>query len=178
MLKINLWIRKLRPYPQKLSMRTEIIFSACVILLGMSMGLIAKMTDSVSIIGDIGTELSIWVFAATIIAAYSRYPVSAAINVLLFFISMLAAYYIYGFVVLNFFPKTYFLAWLVVALISSFAGFCTWFSRAKGIVGSVATALPAALLFAHGYPAFYTSRLPLYLSLVMGLHYVFSCHGQ
>lgn len=108
-------------------------------------------------------------FDATIIAAYSRYPVSAAINVFLFFTSTLAAYYIYGYAILNFFPKAYFFGWLVVACISPVACFFAWFSKAKGIAGCIVTALPAALLFAHGYPAFYTSRLPLYLSLVMGV---------
>jgi uncharacterized membrane protein YjdF len=66
------------------------------------MGVIAKIADSISIIGEIGTKLGIWVFVATIIAAYSRYPFSAAINVLLFFLSMLFAYYTYGYAVLGF----------------------------------------------------------------------------
>lgn len=120
----------------------------------MGIGVIAKMTDSVSIIGDIGTELGIWVFTAAIIAAYSRYPVSGAINVFLFFTAVLAAYYAHGALVLNFFPKAYFLGWLIAALISPFAGFLAWFTRADGIAGSIITALPVALLFAHGYPAF------------------------
>lgn len=165
---LNSRIQKLRPYPQTRSLRFELIFSACIVLLGGGMGLVAKMTDSISMIGEIGTELGIWVFVAALIAAYSRYPISAAINVFLFFVSMLAAYYIYGFVVLNFFPKAYFFGWLVVALISPAAGFLAWFSRAKGITGSIVAALPVALLFAHGYPAFYTSRIPLYFSLIMG----------
>lgn len=162
-------IQKLRHYPEKLSIKKEIFYSVCIVLFGCAMGFISKMTDSVSLIGEIGTELGIWVFTAALIAAFSRYPFSAAINVFLFFISMLFAYYIYGYVVIGFFPRAYFVGWLFVALLSSFAGFCTWFSKAKGIVGSIVTALPVALLFAHGYPAFYTFRIALYLSLIMGI---------
>ena len=58
------------------------------------MGFIAKATDSVSMIGDIGTELGVWVFTATLLAAFSRYPLSAALNTLLFFLAMLCAYYL------------------------------------------------------------------------------------
>lgn len=165
---INQNIQKLRSYPKKLSIKHEILFSACIVLLGMSLGLVAKMTDSVSIIGEIGTEVGIWVFAATMVAAFSRYPFTASINTFLFFLSMLLGYYTYGYAVLGFFPRSYFLGWLILTFISPLAGIIMWFSRAKGIIGIVAAALPTALLFAHGYPAFYTSRLALYISLVMG----------
>ena len=165
---INFKIQKLRPYPTKLSIKKEIAFSFCVLILGIVMGLIAKMTDSISIIGQIGTEIGIWIFVATIIAAYSRYPLSAAVNVILFFLAMLFTYYIYGHIVLGFFPKEYFVGWLIIALISPFAGFITWFSKARGLVSSIITAIPAALLFTHGYPAFYTLKLTLFLSLLMG----------
>ncbi len=162
-------IQKLRPYPEKLSVRFEFIFSGSTLLLGLFMGLIAKMTDSVSVIGEIGTQLGIWVFAAAIVAAYSRYPLTAGINVLLFFLSMLFAYYVYGYTVLGFFSRAYFMGWLMIALLSPLAGVCAWFSKAKGIVGSIVTALPVAILFAEGYPAFYTSSFVLYTSLLLGI---------
>jgi hypothetical protein len=166
---INATIQKFRAYPAKLSMKKEIGMAVCIIAIGIAMGLIAKMTDSVSIIGEIGTEIGIWVFAATLIAACSCYPFSAAINVFLFFISMLGSYYLYTYIVFGFFPTSYFTGWLIITLLSPFAGFIAWFTKAKGALGSVVTALPAALLFAHGYPAFYTLRLTLFLSLIMGV---------
>ena len=178
-------IQRQRPYPQKLSIKAEIIFSVLIVLLGLVLGFVAKMTDSISIIGHIGTEKGVWVFAATMIAAFSRYPFSAAINVFLFFISMLFAYYMYGNFVLGFFPKSYFWGWLVVALLSPFAGFVIWFSKADTIVGTVIASLPAGFLFAHGYPAIvslsdsflfargypalYTHGLAQVVSLPMGL---------
>lgn len=152
------------------------------------MGFIAKFADGVpvvggdvsfiemlasniiSIVGNIGTELGIWVFVATLVAAHSRYPLSAAINVPLFFLSMLVSYYIYGSVVLGFFPKAYFLGWLAVTLLTPIAGFCMWFSKAKGIWGSVLTALAVALLFSDGYSAFYTHQFSSFISLAMGIY--------
>lgn len=132
------------------------------------MGYIAKAADSTSIIGSIGTELGIWVFAASFIAAYSRYPLAAALNTMLFFLCMLASYYIYGWAMLGFFPATYFLGWLIIALLSPAAGFLVWFSRGKHILGAIAAALPACVLFASGYSAFYTHNIVSFLSLALG----------
>ena len=156
---LNQQIQKLRPYPQKLSIKTEIVFSVVSTIIGIALGFIAKMTDSISIIGEIGTEIGIWIFVATLIAAFSHYPLSAAINVFLFFISVLFAYYTYGQLVLGFFPQSYFYGWLIMAFISPIAGIAVWFSKADKVIGSVVTALPVALLFAHGFPVFYTLRL-------------------
>ena len=161
--------QKFRAYPKNISIKSEILISFCVLLLGATLGLIAKLTDSVSIIGEIGTEIGIWIFVASLIAGYSRYPLSAAINVFLFFCAMLAAYYIYGQMALGFFPRSYFIGWLVVTLLSPLGGAIIWFSRADGIVGSAITALPTALLFAHGYPVFYSHRITLLLSIIMGI---------
>ena len=166
---IHQHIQQQRPYPQKLSMKTEVIFSVFIVLLGLTLGFVAKMTDSVSIIGEIGTEIGVWIFVATMIAAFSRYPFAAVINVFLFFIFALVAYYLYGNFVLGFFPRSYFYGWLIVALVSPFAGFVIWFSKANNFVGIVISSLPVAFLFAHGFPAFYTHRLSLFLSLIMGL---------
>ena len=166
---INAAIQKIRPYPDRLSLKKEIITSVCVMALGAVMGAVAKMTDSVSLIGEIGTEWGVWVFAASIVAAYSRYPVTAAINTAVFFLSMLGAYYLYCDIVLGFFPQSYFLGWLIAAGLSPFAGVVVWFSRGRGTAAAVASALPVSVLFAGGYPALYLPRLTMYITLVFGI---------
>lgn len=105
-------IRALRAYPQDRRYAVDVGIALGCFVLGAVLGVVAKATDSVSLIGDIGTGLGVWVFVASLLAAYSRYPIAAAVNTLLFFLSMLGAYYLYGFVVLGFFPKAYFLGWL------------------------------------------------------------------
>ena len=162
-------IELFRTYPKTKSYKIDILTSFGVTLLSALMGYISKATDSIFIIGDIYTGLGIWIFAASIIAAYSRYPLTAAINTLLFFLSMLASYYVYGAVVLGFFPKAYFLGWLVIALLSPIAGFIVWFSKGKTILGAIVTALPVSTLFASGYSAFYTHNVVSALSLVFAV---------
>lgn len=165
---MNEKFRKIRAYPKDKSIKIDLMISIGTILLGAVLGFVAKATDSVSIIGDIGTELGVWVFAATIVAVYSRYPFTAGINTMLFFLAMLGAYYLYGHLVLGFFPKSYFIGWLVVALLSPIAGFVVWFSKGKGFIGVIISALPISVLFASGYSAFYTHNPVSFLALVLG----------
>ena len=167
-MKIKDYIHHIRPLPNKFSFKKELIFSVGIVVLGLLLGTLAKMTDSISVIGDIGTELGIWIFLATLIAVYSRYPTTAAVNVLLFFLSMLCAYYVYGQVVLGFYPRAYFIGWLIIALLSPVAGFFVWFSKGSGMVSILIAALPISILFSLGYPVFYIYDITLILTLLFG----------
>lgn len=151
--------------PDSLSLKREFVCSSCALLLGLVLGIAAKATDSVSAIGEIGTNLGVWVFVATMVAAFSKTPFLAAINTLLFFLALLTAYYIYGQFVLGFFPRAYLLGWLFIAVLSPACGIIAWFSRGKGWLAIISAALPVALLIAEGYPAYYTFQIPLILDL-------------
>jgi hypothetical protein len=140
-----------------------------VIILGLILGVAAKAADGMAVVGDIGTYLGIWAFAASLIAAYSRTPFLAALNTLLFFLALLAAYYIYGSAVLGFFPRSYFLGWLIVAALSPIGGFAVWFSRGRGWFAAICASIPIAVLIAEGYPAYYTYQIPLILDLLYAL---------
>ena len=159
-------LSRFRPLPDKLFIKKEILFSACVTAAGAGIGLAAKAADSVSLLGDIGTDLAIWVFLASLIAACSRHPVIAAVNTLLFFAAVLGGYYIYGKAVLGFFPRAYFLGWLIVALLSPIGGSIVWFARGEGLAGAVITAMPAGIIAAWSYPAFYTHSIVLILGII------------
>ena len=155
----------IRPIPERISAKREVVYSTLVAVLGFALGFVAKATDSISILGDIGTHLGIWVLVASLIVAFSSAPVIAMINAPLFFLPMLASYYLYGHFVLGFFPKSYFIGWLIVSLLSPLGGLAVWFSRGNGWVAYICAALPVSFLLAEGYPAFYTYRITLILDL-------------
>ena len=125
-------LKNIREFPQTANKKYEILFTLSVIVFGLLFGFIAKATDSISLIGDIGTDLGVWIFIVSMIAAFSSRPLSAIINTPVFLLSMLTSYYLYGQVVLGFFPKSYFMGWLVMALISPIGGIVVWLSRGKG----------------------------------------------
>ena len=160
---------KIREIPEVANKKHEILFTLLVIALGLLFGLIAKATDSISIIGDIGTDLGVWVFTVSIIAAFSSRPISAIINTPAFLLAMLTSYYIYGQLILGFFPKSYFLGWLVMALISPTGGVTVWLSRGTGIFANICAAIPASILLACGYPALYTHQPVHFLNLIFAV---------
>ena len=160
-------LKKIRSVPETTNKKREMLFTLSVIAFGLLFGFIAKATDSVSIIGDIGTDLGVWVFIVSIIAAFSRQSLSAIVNTPVFLLSMLTSYYIYGQVVFGFFPKAYFTGWLVMALISPIGGIVAWLSRGKGIIANICAAMPVSILFACGYTAYYTHNPIHILNLVL-----------
>ena len=166
---MNEWISKHRKLSDNYSIKREVLISLAVIVCGIIIGVIAKATDSTSLVGEIGTDLSIWVLLGTLVAAYSHHPINAGINTTVFFLALLAGYYIYGQSVLGFFPASYFWGWLMVALASSVCGFVVWFSKSKGILGAAISALPAGLILAWSYPAFYTHNVVLVLGVVYAI---------
>ena len=105
-LKIKLFFEKIRKQIKNVSFNKQIVITLGVILLGFLLGVLQKWIDSTSgsnlplilqqlDIGNYFGRLAIWILLGTIISVYSESPLRAAINTFMFFISMLAGYYIY-----------------------------------------------------------------------------------
>lgn len=128
------------------SARQWITSVAPVAAWGGIMGLAAKHFDNAPVIGEIGTYLGVWVFAASLIAAFSRTPLHAAVLVPLFFVAMLAAYYLYSMRLFAFFPRREFLYWGGIAAASPAGAWIVWHGRGKGWIAALCASLPVALL--------------------------------
>ena len=110
-------------------------FIMCLVL-GTVLGTISKYLDTIAVVdeswwmnilhyfGDLFTRLGIWVLIATLIAAFSKTQIRAAINTFIFFIGMLISYYIYSAYIFGSFPTRYFILWGSIALASPFGSYC------------------------------------------------------
>jgi hypothetical protein len=125
-------------------------------ILGVTLGIVAKYADSISLIGHIGTRLGVWVLIASILAAWSTSPERAALNVFAFFSGMLISYYTYSMMLFGFFPRYYFMAWGIFALLSPIGAYIVWYARGEGWIAAFCAALPIALLLEQGYNFYYT----------------------
>ena len=144
-------------------------FILCLVF-GISLGIISKYLDTIAVDGswwtcilhyfaDLFTRLGIWVLIGTIIAAYSKTLIRAAINTQIFFIGMLISYYIYSAYLFGFFPTSYFILWGSIALVSPLLAIIVWIARNDVHLAFILPVLPMGLL--------------LSLSLGMGLFYVY-----
>lgn len=131
-------------------------------IFGIFSGFLAKYVDTIPSNGAIGSliyissRIGIWVFIATIIAAWSRTPKAGAVHVFAFFDGMLIAYYIYSMKLFNFFPVYYFIRWGLIALLSPLMCYVVWFSRRSGWPAALCAAFPIGLLASEGYNFLYT----------------------
>lgn len=134
------------------------------------MGIVAKYLDTVAGVdgswrmnilpyfGGLCSRTGIWVLIATLIAAYSKTKISAALNTFMFFIGMLTGYYIYSAFLFGFFPTSYFLLWGSIALASPFLADIVWMAKKNLRLAWILPALPMGLL--------------LSLSLAVGIFYI------
>ena len=126
-------------------------------IFGFALGLIAKILDStlipneLSFLGFIGSNLGVWIFILTLVAAYSYTPKLAATRVFVFLISMLFSYYMYTILILNLFPLKYIVFWSLAALLSTIPAYIMWFSRTDHLISSIITALPVSAIAFEGY---------------------------
>ncbi|MCC3648911.1 MAG: hypothetical protein ACQEXE_17510 [Bacillota bacterium] len=130
-----------------------------VFALGALLGLIAKYADG-SALGLIGSGLGFWIAAASLLAAWSRTPMAAGLHVLVFFSAMLSAYYLYSMILFGFFPKSQFIYWGSIALLSPVCGYTVWFARGAGWLAAFCAAMPISLLIGEGFSFIYTYSIP------------------
>jgi len=160
------------PKPLSHPVLARILFAFFALFSGGALGWAAKELDRAwmwkktfgyigSYLGQLGSQLGIWIFLATLLAIYSPTHISAAYHVLLFFLAMLATYYLHTALIEGFFFKRVVFAWTIIALFSPLCGWCVWFSRGKGYIAAVCAAVPISLLFTEGYPFFYTGNILL-----------------
>ena len=131
-------------------------YMKCLIL-GAFLGTLSKYLDTVAVNGswqanvlhyfsNIFTRLGIWVLIATIIAAYSKTIIRAAMNTFVFFSGMLISYYLYSAYLFGFFPTKYFIIWGSVAPFSPFPGIIVWKAKNSARLAYILPALPMGLL--------------------------------
>lgn len=126
-------------------------------IFGSASGLLAKILDStlipneLSVLGLIGSNLGVWIFILSLVAAYSYTPELAATRVFVFLISMLFSYYMYTILILNLFPLKYIVFWSLAALLSIIPAYIMWFTRADNLISSIIIALPISVILFEGY---------------------------
>ena len=75
-------------------------------------------------VGNFLGRFAIWVLIALCISIYSNSAIRASINVFVFFVGMVASYYLYSNYIAGFFPRSYAMIWFGFTSCFSIIGFC------------------------------------------------------
>ena len=141
----------------KCDLRKIILNPLTMLVCGLLLGTAARLFDIYTQnLGDIFSQMAVWVLLGTLIAIYSPTRVRAMINILPFCLGMLATYYITATLTKNL--TIWYINWNVIK--SPFAALIVWQTKQKCISGQIIgvgvvlfSVLTSVIMF--GGPRFY-----------------------
>ena len=155
------FLNHIRSAENPISGNRKIINTIAVLFLGIALGTFSKFLDfrqaelqSVLMAIDGALDVhnflgrfAIWVLLALCISIYSNSAIRAGINVLVFFIGMVASYYLYSNYAAGFFSRSYAMIWFGFTIISPFLAFVCWYAKGKSKPAFMLSILILAVLF-------------------------------
>ena len=107
-------------------------------VLGLVLGIISRLLDIyTSNLGNIFSQMAIWILFGVLISIYSKTKKKAMINILPFCIGMLITYYFVAFITKGVYSDTYIIGWTIFALCSPVFAYFTWMTKEQGIFSKV-----------------------------------------
>ena len=142
---------EVRKPDKNLTLKNQIINTFFIFLFGIALGIISKWLDNLAIDDTVGwqhilgildlrnvfSSMEIWVFLGIIISIFSRTPLRASVNVLLFFVGMTVSYHLYTIFYCGFNPETYMMIWYTITIISPIFAYACWYARGKNFVANI-----------------------------------------
>ena len=115
-------------------MKNKIINPISMFVIGLLLGILSRLLDIyTSNLGNIFSQMAIWILFGTIISIYSDTKKKAMINILPFCIGMLITYYAVAAISKGVYNKEFILAWTIFALVCPVFAFFAWQTKEKGV---------------------------------------------
>lgn len=116
----------------------RILAPIAMFLLGAVLGVASKLLDIyTSNLGNIFSQMSIWILLGTLIAIFSKTKGKAALNVFVFCIGMLITYYITAELTSSVYGMTFIYGWAAFSVCSPVFAILTWLTKEKGLLGKI-----------------------------------------
>ena len=111
-------------------MRKVLLNPFSMLLVGLALGAVSRLFDLYTQnLGNIFSQMAIWILYGVLISIYSSSPKKAMLNVFPFCIGMLITYYFVAFITDGVYSNTIVLGWTVFALCSPVLAYFTWFTK-------------------------------------------------
>lgn len=115
-------------------MRKKLLNPFTMLVAGLFLGIISRVLDIYTTnLGEIFSQMAIWILIGTLISIYSKTAKRAMLNVLPFCLGMLLTYYIVAALSHGVYSKEYIIAWTVFALCSPVMAYFAWLTKEKGV---------------------------------------------
>lgn len=119
-------------------MSRAIVNPAVLFVLGVISGALSKIFDLYTVyLGTVFSEITVWLLFGVLISIYSTTKKKAMLNVFLFLIGMLIAYYIVAEMTDSVYGLDFIKFWVVIAFLSPVPAYFCWMAKGKGAVGKI-----------------------------------------
>lgn len=131
--------------------------SFAMLCFGLIMGIIARLLDIYTTnLGEIFSQMAIWILMGTLISVYSRTAREAMLDVLCFCMGMLLTYYVVAALSHGVFAKEFIIGWTLFALFSLGMAYFAWLTKERGVfpkivsVGIIAVSVLSSIILFDG----------------------------
>lgn len=117
-----------------LNLKKIVLNPISMFIIGLLLGIISRLLDIYTQnIGNIFSQLAIWILFGTLISIYSESKKKAMINIFPFCIGMLLTYYIVAMITKGVYSNIIIIGWSIFAFFSPILAYFTWITKEKGI---------------------------------------------
>ena len=149
-------------------MKRKVMNPFAMLCFGLAIGAAARLLDIFTTnLGEIFSQMAVWILMGTLISIYSRTAKQAMANVLTFCLGMLLTYYFAAALSRGIYSMEFIIGWTVFALCSPVMAYFAWLTKEPGIFAKIvsvgiiaASVLSSVLLF---------DRLRIYDLLIDGI---------
>lgn len=114
-------------------MKRKILNPAAMLAAGLILGTVSRLLDIFTQnLGNIFSQMAIWILIGTVIAIYSDTPKRAMANVFPLCAGMLATYYATAAITHGVYHWSFIVGWSVFALCAPLLAYCTWMTKERG----------------------------------------------
>lgn len=112
----------------------KILNPISMFVIGLLLGIISRLLDIYSQnLGNIFSQMAIWILMGTLISIYSKTKKQAIINIFPFCIGMLITYYFVAFVTKGVYSNVFIIGWTIFAFCTPIFAYFAWMTKEKGI---------------------------------------------
>ncbi len=127
-------------------------------IIGLLLGIISRLLDIYTQnLGNILSQMAIWILFGTLISIYSESKKKAMINIFPFCIGMLLTYYAVAMITEGVYSNITIIGWTIFAFFSPILAYFTWITKEKGIfpkiisIGIILISIFSSIILFDGY---------------------------